>query len=111
MDQDDFEDSGWGGRAQVETFSHPQAPVVNMANISWQSWFLSSDPSVLEETGNIAFLQGHCTREAAQGKNGLSLSAAHEESNENNVWKLSSCDLTSLEESSPLHRIALISSS
>lgn len=82
-----------------------------MANISLQSWFLSSDPLVLEETNNTAFLQGQCTRETAQGKNGLAFSAACEESNENNVWKLSSCDLTSLEESSPLHRIALILSS
>lgn len=61
------------GGPPVETFSHPQAPVVNMADISWQAWFLPSDPSVLEETGNIAFLQGPCTREAAQGKDGLTL--------------------------------------
>lgn len=86
----------------METFSHHQAPAVNMANISLHSCFLSSDPSVLEETNNIAFLQGQRTREAAQGTNGLTFSATCEESNENNVWKLSSCDLTSLEGFSPL---------
>lgn len=44
-------------------------------------------------------------------KNGFTLPAACWESGENNPWKLSSSNLTSLEESSPLHGTALILSS
>lgn len=79
----------------------------------WQIFLISISAKqlpVLEEISNIGFLQEQYPREAAQGNMAL-LSQQLAGKVMRIAWKLSSSNLMSLEESSPLHRRALILSS
>lgn len=88
-------------------FPHHQAPAINMANIFLHLGFCQATPNP-GGTQQYWFPPKAVYQRSCSRKKGSTFSAACWESNENNVWELSSSNLTSLEESSPLHRIALI---